>query len=264
MQICHINPIYIHSRIQTPGPVSRGFKEQFHQVGSAVWEEWDKYLGETWNGEQMIASRGWGCIDKNSDKAEERPLVDEEEMPSRKSTDVSVPWDLSTDHEGWPILPLELNLPLPQLKEMLRSFLTLTYRKHIFCPQYSKLDKHLGNATKNQKVAVPWQLIADNPKKLISNEYLPEGVHIREPSKMPYVDVRRLCDFLHCRQTLGQKLFRFQHVLPHHLRGRSSRHLVNHHPQYDQEPLLSSDDKMKRPSLKGKEKKVLPVHISTE
>jgi hypothetical protein len=50
-------------------------------------------------------------------------------MPSRKGRDVSVPWDLPTDHEGWPILPLELNLPLAQLKEILRSFLTITYRE---------------------------------------------------------------------------------------------------------------------------------------
>jgi hypothetical protein len=143
MQICQINPIYTHSRIQTPGPVSRGFKEQFHQVGSAVWEEWDKYLGETWSGEQMIRNQGWGCIDKNSDKVAEGSLVGEEEEASRKGTDVSVPWDLSTDHEGWPILPLELSLPLPQLKEILRSFFTLTYRESIFCPQWSKFDKSL-------------------------------------------------------------------------------------------------------------------------
>jgi len=188
-------------------------------------------------------------------------------MPSRKRTDVSVPWDLSTDHEGWPILPLELNLPLPQLKEILRSFLTLTYCESIFClnsPSLTSIFQNIGNTTKNQKVAVPWLLIADQPHKFISKEYLPDGLQIREPSKMHYVDVRHLCDFLCHRQTLGQKIFRFQHVLPHHLRGRSSRHLVNHHWQSDQEPLLSSDNKVKRLSLKGQVQEVQPVHISTE
>ena len=48
-------------------------------------------------------------------------------MLSKKQTDASVPWDLPTDDEGWPLLPLELNLPLPQLKEILQSFLTITY-----------------------------------------------------------------------------------------------------------------------------------------
>ena len=58
----------------------------------------------------------------------------EEDMPSRKGRDVSVPWDLQMDAEGWPILPLELAVPLPQLKEILRSFLTITYRELVSNP----------------------------------------------------------------------------------------------------------------------------------
>jgi len=188
-------------------------------------------------------------------------------MPSRKGRDVSVPWDLPTDHEGWPILPLELNLPLAQLKEILRSFLTITYRESVLLnsPSLTSYVQHVGNTTKNKKVAVPWQLIADAPHKFIPHEYLPEGMQIREPSKMHYVDVRRLCDFLHHRQTLGQKILRFQYVLPQHQRGKPSRHLVNYHQQPEQEPSLSSDKEVRRLSLKkGKEQEVQPVHISTE
>ena len=40
------------SRIQTPGPVTGSFKDQFNKVGVEVWEEWDKYLTSTWNGKQ--------------------------------------------------------------------------------------------------------------------------------------------------------------------------------------------------------------------
>jgi hypothetical protein len=54
---------------------------------------------------------------------------EENELPTKKGKTLSVPWELPRDHEGWPILPLELSLPLPQLKEVLRSFLTITYRK---------------------------------------------------------------------------------------------------------------------------------------
>lgn len=53
----------------------------------------------------------------------------EEDTPSRKGRDAGVPWDLQMDAKGWPILPLELTVPLPQLKEILRSFLTITYRE---------------------------------------------------------------------------------------------------------------------------------------
>ena len=37
-----------------PGPVTSGFKAQFHKAGGEVWEEWDKYLAGTWNGEKMM------------------------------------------------------------------------------------------------------------------------------------------------------------------------------------------------------------------
>jgi hypothetical protein len=46
-----------------------------------------------------------------------------------KRTDTSVPWDLAKDKDGWPLLPLELALPLAQLKEILRSCFTIAYRK---------------------------------------------------------------------------------------------------------------------------------------
>ena len=81
---------------------------------------------------------------------------------------------------------------------------------------------------------------------------------------MHYVDVKQLCDFLcHC-QMLGQKIFWFQHIFPQHLRGKASRNLVSHHQGSEQEPSLSSDNKMKRLSLtKGKEQEE-PVHNSAE
>jgi hypothetical protein len=52
-------------------------------------------------------------------------------MLGKKGIDVSVPWELATDAQGWPLLPLELALPLQKLKEIIRSFVTLTYSKHL-------------------------------------------------------------------------------------------------------------------------------------
>jgi hypothetical protein len=52
-------------------------------------------------------------------------------MPGKKGIDVSVPWELATDVHGWPLLPLELALPLQKLKEIVRSFVTLTYSKDL-------------------------------------------------------------------------------------------------------------------------------------
>ena len=61
--------------------------------------------------------------DSEDSAAEDSDII----SPSRKGKDSSVPWDLSTDKDGWPILPLELALSSKQLKEILRSFVTITY-----------------------------------------------------------------------------------------------------------------------------------------
>jgi hypothetical protein len=122
----------LHScfRIQTPGPSTGGFKERFEKVGSEVWKEWDNYLGDTWNGNKQWLIKI--CTDRILDGSGNKSFSEEPENGLlSKSTDASVPWDLQTDSDGWPILPLELGLPLPQLKEILRSFLTLTYRELI-------------------------------------------------------------------------------------------------------------------------------------
>ena len=46
-------------RIETPGPSSSGFKDRFQRIGDDVWEEWDKYLAETWNGELAMSGKSF-------------------------------------------------------------------------------------------------------------------------------------------------------------------------------------------------------------
>src|SRR5277367_756743 len=90
-----------------------------------------------------------------------------------------------------------------------------------------------GNTTNNMKVAVPWQLLAEQQKKFIADEYLPEGVHIREPSKMHNSEIQILCQTLQERQTLGKHVLRFQYVLPQHQKRKSSQQKVEHHKHPD-------------------------------
>jgi hypothetical protein len=144
-------------------------------------------------------------------------LEELEDCP-KKSTDGSVPWNLGTDQDGWPILPIELALPLRHLKEILRSFVTITYREFIPCwcgEAFYKLPV-LGNASGNKNAAVPWQQIYDNQHHFIDPQFLPIGVHLREPSKMHFQDIKMLCDFFLNKQSLGLPVFRFQRVLPQH------------------------------------------------
>jgi hypothetical protein len=111
-------------RIHTPGPSSAGFKDAFQQVGAAVWQRWDEYLGDMWNSKCSFAI----MLRKSSDPRLQDDEESEAGFPSKK-VDSSVPWDLLQDKDGWPLLPLELALPLAQLKEILRSCFTIAYRK---------------------------------------------------------------------------------------------------------------------------------------
>jgi hypothetical protein len=58
--------------------------------------------------------------------------IPEEEIPDISAkpgpTDKSVPWPLRRDADGLPILPAIKDRTLPQIKQIVRSFLSLTYR----------------------------------------------------------------------------------------------------------------------------------------
>lgn len=49
-----------------------------------------------------------------------------------KSMDPSVPWELELDDDNWPQMPVEVNLDRRQKKDIIRSFLTMTYSKLLF------------------------------------------------------------------------------------------------------------------------------------
>ena len=126
----------ILSRIQTPRPASGGFKEIFNKVGGKVSEAWDAYLRDVWEGRSMNIVHFKGCTDNNADSSDCSPGEGQKkslskEYSSRKEYDASVPWHLPIDKDGWPILPLELALPLPRLKEIIQSFLTITYHTNL-------------------------------------------------------------------------------------------------------------------------------------
>jgi hypothetical protein len=54
--------------------------------------------------------------------------IDQEDGPSKVIADRSVPWPLKLDQDGYPILPAMEGKSLPDLKDIVRSFVTLSYR----------------------------------------------------------------------------------------------------------------------------------------
>lgn len=59
--------------------------------------------------------------------------AEEEDGSARKvAADKSVPWPLNHDENGYPTLPDMVGKSLPDLKDIVRSFVTLSYRM-FFC-----------------------------------------------------------------------------------------------------------------------------------
>jgi hypothetical protein len=54
--------------------------------------------------------------------------------------DKSVTWPLGLDQDGWPILPAGGDLSTSDLKDIVRSFVTLTYRKEFLSISPLKAD----------------------------------------------------------------------------------------------------------------------------
>jgi hypothetical protein len=58
--------------------------------------------------------------------AAEQEEGDDDNAPSLP-VDKSVPWPLESDEDGWPLLPSLKELSLVQIKDIVRSFLTIIY-----------------------------------------------------------------------------------------------------------------------------------------
>jgi hypothetical protein len=139
---------------------------------------------------------------------------------------------------------LELTLPLPQLKEIIRSFLTITYRK---CAGIVQLQAQClfqsGNTANNKRVSVPWGQISKNQAKFIDPTYLPDGLILQEPSKMHLKEISKLCQFFLARQSLGQPVLRFKAILPQHDRARHLTPVNEDMPSAEEVFKLSSPKK---------------------
>ena len=67
-------------------------------------------------GHSEIASQGGE--DDSDDEEDKKPL----------RYDKSLPYQLDSNDDGWPILPGRKDLRLSKLKDLIRSFVTMTYR----------------------------------------------------------------------------------------------------------------------------------------
>jgi hypothetical protein len=97
----------------------------FNRTGDDVWKAWDAFLGDSTGTHLYLQSSGI-VIDDHPKAADQTATV-------AGLVDKSVPWQLKSDHDGLPILPSSEGLQLPDIKQIIRSFITLHYRELITC-----------------------------------------------------------------------------------------------------------------------------------
>jgi hypothetical protein len=72
------------------------------------------------------------CDDNHLSPAAEEEDGDNDDAPPAP-VDKSVPWPLECDEHGWPLLPGLKELSLVQIKDIVRSFLTVIYSEFRIC-----------------------------------------------------------------------------------------------------------------------------------
>ena len=137
----------------------------------------------------------------------------EKKSSKYKKFDSGVPWTLETDEDGWPLIPDGDDFDLQQMKDIIRSFITLSYREDKFNFHFPCLYYSQGKTVGDRHVKVPWRLLEKKPASFISSKYLPEGVKICDPSNMHSADLRSMLLFLSKRQLGSLKVFRFKKSL---------------------------------------------------
>jgi hypothetical protein len=97
---------------------------------------------------------------------------------------------------GWPLLPKRGDKPLKKLKAFTRAYATATYRElsyYIMSPTFSKL--FLGHFTHNKHAMVPWTCLSqDANHEYIDSESLPNGMFLRDPSKIRLAEITSIWD----------------------------------------------------------------------
>jgi hypothetical protein len=86
---------------------------------------------------------------------------------------------------GWPLIPKRTNsLGLQEMKDFTRAYVTATYRKLRHLPLSSFTKYVTGHYTHNKHANPPWKSISDHHDKYIASDSMPDGVFLRDPSKL--------------------------------------------------------------------------------
>ena len=170
--------------------------------------------------------------------------------------DKGVPYPLESDEDGVPILPPNDKKSLPEIKQIVRSFLTLHYRRSLISFRDVPMlnTAYSGHAARNNKVSVPWTVVCNAPDKFLDQIYLPAGVELKEISKMKSEALQACYAHWYTRQENGERAFLFKSVDPADLRvsGRKRKQKVNKGGDADDEDDVHEPEPSPEPDRQNK------------
>jgi hypothetical protein len=147
----------------------------------------------------------------------EGPVSDHEEIEqqTKRAKKKKAPVILQLDENSYPMLPDFENGARPSLdkqKDIVRAFLNGHYRKRWNFSRHP-VSHQAGIFTGNPKSQVPWGRLLEDTGSFVLDEYLPEGMSLRDPSKFVAQDLRSLLDHWDNRKNEGKTVFTFSHYL---------------------------------------------------
>ncbi|KAI6142697.1 hypothetical protein BKA82DRAFT_4017944 [Pisolithus tinctorius] len=97
-------------------------------------------------------------------------------------------FSLSTNDDGTPVLLNLLDLRTPELKDIMRVFVT----GHYHTCQFPWL---MSLACGKMNASVPWATIADNWASYVSSKYLPPNIPFKEPTRLTHHELIKTLEF---------------------------------------------------------------------
>ena len=164
------------------------------------WEEiedkWSRYASDVFR----VGEVGDG-EDANDEGEDANPRPRMKVKKGKKKTQVTLP---ALDN-SIPQLPTILDLHILEKQDILQAFVTCHYcRNFQFAPPATntlQIDLTCGKA----KASMPWTSIAEDPQDYIKDKYLPNGVGLKEPSKLSGTQVTQILEFRRGRQQKNLK-----------------------------------------------------------
>ncbi|KAI6147173.1 hypothetical protein BKA82DRAFT_4015278 [Pisolithus tinctorius] len=175
---CGMRVVIMSAWKDKDGEVMVGVNDFNDELGNGeLYSDWEDLHGK-WS---AYAKKAFGANGTEDGSGEDE--AGQTTVKARKGKKRSQ-FSLSTNDDGTPILPNLLDLQTPELKDIMRVFVTGHYR----------------SARGKTNASVPWAAIADNRASYMSSKYLPPNIPFKEPTRLTHHELIETLEFWKERQ----------------------------------------------------------------